>query len=105
VVFDTIAITLPKDKVELAHKLGADVVVSEDRGKLLLPNVISRCLTRYFMNYKKEIQQALGTEEAKNLELDETPKPTRKVSNPSIPVPENAEASTKDKIKGKRLIK
>ncbi len=57
------------------------------------------------MSSKKEIEQPLDTEQAKNLELDETPKPTRKVSKPSVPVPNDAEPSTHDKIKGRRVIK
>lgn len=57
------------------------------------------------MNYKKEIEEAMGVEQAKDLELDETPRPTRKVSNPSVPVPDNAEPSTHDRIKGRRVIK
>lgn len=57
------------------------------------------------MNYKKDIEDPLGVEQAKDLELDETPKPTRKVSNPSVPVPDNAEPSTHDWIKGRRAIK
>ena len=44
------------------------------------------------MGKKKEITNPdLSTEEVKDLELDEQPKPTRKVSNPSIPVPDQAE--------------
>lgn len=54
---------------------------------------------------KKEIEKPLGTERAKDLELDEEPKPTRKVSHPSVPVPDNAEPSTQDRIKGRRTIK
>jgi hypothetical protein len=57
------------------------------------------------MSHKKEIEEPLDVEQAKNLELDETPKPTRKVSNPSVPVPDNAEPSTHDRIKGRRVIK
>ncbi|HET6780340.1 MAG TPA: hypothetical protein VFH09_04140 [Nitrososphaera sp.] len=57
------------------------------------------------MSRKKEIEQPLDTEQAKELELDETPKPTRKVSKSSVPTPKNAEPSTQDKIKGRRLIK
>jgi hypothetical protein len=57
------------------------------------------------MSHKKEIEQPLDTEQAKDLELDETPKPTRKVSKPSVPVPNNAEPSTHDRIKGRRVIK
>jgi hypothetical protein len=54
------------------------------------------------MSHKKEITDpGLTTEEAKELELDEQPKPTRKVSNPSIPVPDQAEPSTLDRNKKK----
>jgi hypothetical protein len=59
----------------------------------------------YIMSHKKEIEQPLDTEQAKELELDETPKPTRKVSKPSVPVPNDAEPSTHDRIKGRRVIK
>jgi hypothetical protein len=58
-----------------------------------------------YMSRKKEIEQPLDTEQAKELELDETPKPTRKVSKSSVPTPNDAEPSTQDKIKGRRLIK
>lgn len=58
-----------------------------------------------YMSHKKEIEHPLDTEQAKELELDETPKPTRKVSNPSVPVSNDAEPSTHDRIKGRRLIK
>jgi hypothetical protein len=52
------------------------------------------------MSHKKEIiNPDLSTEEVKELELDEQPKPTRKVSNPSIPVPDQAELSTLDRNK------
>ncbi len=57
------------------------------------------------MSHKKEINEPLDTEQAKELELDETPKPTRKVSKPSVPTPNSAEPSTRDKIKGRRVIK
>ena len=58
------------------------------------------------MSDKKEIQNpGLGTEDAKNLELDEKPKPTRKISHPSIPVSNKDEPSTHDKRKGRRTIK
>lgn len=57
------------------------------------------------MTHKKEIEEPLDTEKAKELELDEMPKPTRKASNPSVPVPDSAESGTHDKIKGRRLIK
>ena len=56
------------------------------------------------MSHKKEITNPdLSTEEVKELELDEQPKPTRKISNSSIPVPDQAEPSTLDrKYKGNR---
>jgi hypothetical protein len=57
------------------------------------------------MSHKKEIEEPMAVEQAKNLELDETPKPTRKVSHPSVPVPDSAEPSTHDRIKGRRKIK
>jgi hypothetical protein len=58
------------------------------------------------MSYKKEIQEpGLGTEDAKELELDEQPKPTRKVSHPSTPISNKEEPSTHDKKKGRRTIK
>ena len=57
------------------------------------------------MTQKKEIEKPLDVERAKELELDEMPKPTRKASSPSMPVPDNAESSTHDRIKGRRLIK
>jgi len=41
------------------------------------------------MSDKKEIQEPdLDTEEAKEIELNEQPKPTRKVSHSATPVPE-----------------
>jgi hypothetical protein len=58
-----------------------------------------------YMSHKKEIKQPLDAEQAKELELDETPKPTRKVSNPSVPVSNDAEPTTHDRIKGRRVIK
>jgi hypothetical protein len=58
------------------------------------------------MSDKKEIQEpGLSTEEAKRLELDEEPKPTRKVSHPSTPISNKDEPSTHDKRKGRRTIK
>jgi hypothetical protein len=57
------------------------------------------------MSNKKEIKHPLDAERAKELELDETPKPTRKASNPSVPVSNDAEPSTHDRIKGRRVIK
>ena len=57
------------------------------------------------MSHKKEIKEPLDTEQAKDLELDEEPTPTRKVSKSSVPVSDDAEPSTHDKIKGRRVIK
>jgi hypothetical protein len=58
------------------------------------------------MSDKKEIQEpGLDPEEAKELELNEQPKPTRKISHPATPIPDNVEPSTNDKIKGRRTIK
>lgn len=58
------------------------------------------------MSDKKEIRQpGLDTEEAKDLELDEQPKPTRKVSHPSTPISNKDEPSIHDKRKGRRTIK
>jgi hypothetical protein len=58
------------------------------------------------MSDKKEIKEpGLDIEEAKELELDEQPRPTRKVSHPSIPISSKDEPSTHDKIKGRRTIK
>jgi hypothetical protein len=57
------------------------------------------------MSKKKEIEEPLDVERAKELELDEMPKPTRKASNPSMPVPDSEEPRTHDRIKGRRLIK
>ena len=55
---------------------------------------------------KKEIEiPGESTEEAKELELDEQPKPTRKVSHPATPMSNKEEPSTHDKIKGRRTIK
>ena len=57
------------------------------------------------MSDKKEIQPGLDAEDAKKLELDEEPKPTRKVSHPSTPISNNDEPSTHDKRKGRGTIK
>ena len=40
------------------------------------------------MSHKKAIKEPLDTEQAKDLELDEEPKPTRKVGKPSVPASE-----------------
>ena len=58
------------------------------------------------MSDKKEIQKpGLDVEDAKKLEIDEEPKPTRKVSHPSTPISNKDEPSTHDKRKGRRTIK
>ena len=58
------------------------------------------------MSHKQEITEPdLEAEEAKDLELDEQSKPTRKISHPNIPVPDIAEPSTMDRKKGRRKIK
>jgi hypothetical protein len=59
------------------------------------------------MSYdKKQIEKpGQSTEEANELELDEQPKPTRKVSHPSTPISNEEEPSTHDKRKGRRTIK
>jgi hypothetical protein len=68
--------------------------------------VIVRYIRVINMSDKKEIQEpGLDPEEAKELELNEQPKPTRKISHPATPIPDNAEPSTNDKIKGRRTIK
>jgi hypothetical protein len=41
----------------------------------------------------------------RHLELDEQPKPTRKVSHPATPISNKEEPSTHDKRKGRRTIK
>jgi hypothetical protein len=61
---------------------------------------------RCMMSDKKEINEpGLSTEEAKELELDERPKPTRKVSHPSTPISNKDEPSTHDRRKARRIIK
>jgi hypothetical protein len=58
------------------------------------------------MSHKQEITESnLEAEEAKDLELDEQSKPTRKISHPNIPVPDIVEPSTMDRKKGRRKIK
>jgi len=57
------------------------------------------------MSHKKAIKQPLDVEQAKDLELDEKPTPTRKVSKSSVPASNESEPSTHDRIKGRRLIK
>lgn len=58
------------------------------------------------MSDKKEIQKpGLDAEDVKKVEIDEEPKPTRKVSHPSTPISNKDEHSTHDKRKGRRTIK
>lgn len=45
-------------------------------------NVFSACKARTCMSHKKEIEESLDTERAKDLELDEVPRPTRKSKQP-----------------------
>ena len=55
---------------------------------------------------KKQIEKpGLSTEEAKELELEEQPKPTWKVSHPATPISNKEEPSTHHKRKGRRTIK
>jgi hypothetical protein len=55
------------------------------------------------MDSHNELNEALSPEEAKALELDEQPKPTRKVTSSSVPV--STEPSSKGaKGKRKRII-
>jgi hypothetical protein len=95
---------------DLADKLGRQAATSDWR-LIYFCNIVLQwranlcpaiCVS---MSHKKEIEESLDTEKAKELELDETPKPTRKVSRPSVPVPDSAEPSTHDRIKGRRVIK
>ncbi len=71
----------------------------------IIVNVFSIKKVTYYMSYKKEINSPLDTEQAKDMELDETPTPTRKMSKSSVPVSNKAEPSTHDRIKGRRVIK
>ena len=51
-------------------------------------------------NNKKDIEKpGMSTEEAKELELDKQPKPTRKVSHPSTPIPSKEGPSVHNKRK------
>lgn len=60
----------------------------------------------YNLRHKQEIiEPDLDAEEAKELELDEQSKPTRKISHPNVPVPDIAEPSTMDRKKGRRRMK
>jgi hypothetical protein len=60
----------------------------------------------YYMSEKKEIQEpGLETEKAIDLELDEKPKPTPKVSHPATPISNKDEPSMHDKRKGRRTVK
>jgi hypothetical protein len=58
------------------------------------------------MSHKQEITEPdLEADEAKDLELDEQSKPTRKISHLNIPVPDTLEPSTMDRKKGRTKIK
>jgi hypothetical protein len=58
------------------------------------------------MSNKKETEEpGLTTEEAKELELDEQPKPTRKTSHHSPPMSYNEEPGRHHKRKGTRKSK
>jgi hypothetical protein len=58
------------------------------------------------MSYKKETEEpGLTTEEAKELELDEQPKPTRKTSHHSPPMSYKEEPGRHHKRKGTRKMK
>jgi hypothetical protein len=60
----------------------------------------------WLLSHKKEIKESnLDTEKAKDLKLDEQPKPTRKVSHPATPIGQNEEPGTIDKRKGKQKIR
>jgi len=72
----------------------------------IIGNVFSIKKPEYYMSHKNEINSPLDTEQAKDMELDQTPTPTRKVSKSSVPVSNDAEPSTHDdRIKGRRVIK
>ena len=51
------------------------------------------------------MRRIYGPNAAKKLELDEQPKPTRKVSHPATPISNKDEPSIHDKRKGTRTIK
>lgn len=58
------------------------------------------------MSNKKETEEpGLTTEEAKELELDEQPKPTRKTTHHSPPMSYNEEPGRHHKRKGTRKMK
>jgi hypothetical protein len=57
------------------------------------------------LKHDMAIKPGQSTEEAKELELDEQPKPTRKVSHAANPISNKEEPSTHDKRKGRRTIK
>ncbi|MEW6605708.1 MAG: hypothetical protein AB1351_13625 [Thermoproteota archaeon] len=80
-------------------------MASYSTGNAMAGNIFSAYWTGIYMNYKKEIEEPMKVEHVKDLELDEMPRPTRKVSNTSVPVPDNAESSTHDRIKGRHVIK
>jgi hypothetical protein len=59
----------------------------------------------YSLSHKKAIKEPIDTQKAKDFELDEQPKPTRKISHPAIPIGENEESSTHDRKKGRTTNK
>ena len=91
-------------------KIEIEINYEDTLPKLLGPHYIETFLQHtiicYVMSDKNEIQEpGLGTEDAKKFELDEKPKPTRKVSHPSTPISNKDEPSTHDKRKGRRIVK
>jgi hypothetical protein len=80
-------------------------ILYEHYSAIIIVNVFSIKKVTYYMSYKKEINSPLDTEQAKDMELDETPTPTRKMSKSSVPVSNKAEPSTHDRVKGRRVIK
>ena len=58
------------------------------------------------MRYRSTINRTkLGTEEVKELELDEQPRPTRKVDEPLVPSTDSGTTLRHKRIKGKIKIK
>lgn len=73
------------------------------RGKLLTRQSFFN--TEYMSDKKGTEEPGLTTEEAKELELDEQPKPTRKTSHHPPPMSYNEEPGRHHKRKGKRKMK
>jgi hypothetical protein len=58
------------------------------------------------MKYKSKISQLnLDTEAVKELDLDEQPRPTRKLESPALPAVDSATTLTHRRIKGTRKIR